>query len=44
MVSLETSLTRLVREGRVTREEALLQANDPEAVKSALGKDSGAAA
>lgn len=43
MVSLETSLMRLVVEGRITREEAMLQANDPEAVSSALGK-SGVAA
>ncbi|HBQ10973.1 MAG TPA: type IV pili twitching motility protein PilT [Myxococcales bacterium] len=38
MVSLEQSLVRLVREGRITRAEALLHANDAEAVTLALTK------
>ncbi|MEC7525835.1 MAG: PilT/PilU family type 4a pilus ATPase [Myxococcota bacterium] len=38
MVSLEQSLVRLVREGRVTRAEALSHANDPESVAASLAK------
>ena len=36
MVSLEQSLTRLTIEGRITRNEAYLQANDADAVRAAL--------
>lgn len=36
MCSLEQSLVRLVREGRIARDEALAQANDPEAIRSLL--------
>lgn len=37
MVSLEQSLSRLVIEGRITPDEAMSHANDPEAVKAAIG-------
>jgi twitching motility protein PilT len=38
MVSLEESLARLVQEGRITRDEALVHANAPETVRAILGR------
>ncbi len=42
MCSLEQSLLRLVREGRVAEAEAMAHANDPEALRSALASSEAA--